>query len=831
MSQISFENINWLLPLGLCGLIISVAIFLVLRRAFSTGRIVGVLFFRVLALACLLLALAGPYLNQELESGKVRLLVDVSGSMTQSQIDSSLEFIKQKLKLQEFAVTSFAAGQKNNDNLATVSLSSYQPDFRSQTDLEQALGSVSESTTLLISDGYETQGDLLNNLEKIYRGAVYPIIPESAASQSFSLEPLGWPHFADQGSQLNLSIGFQSAGEVVARLEVLQEQKSIYNQQFNGNIAETLQFKTLKLEPGVNTFEFVYSDNQERQIRRKFFINARLKKRMLLLSTRSDEEQYLKEVLSSLQFNIESHLVQSPENFPENSNELSTIIFNNVPLKDLSADYQQKLSDYVKEGGSFIMLGGNSSFGLGGYKDSMIADILPVEVQEPEKIKKRLNVAIQLVLDKSGSMKSSSKIDFTKLAAQAVINALKPEDYIGIIGFDSQPFIALEIDTLEKIRSKALARVGLLFPNGSTNLYAAMDAGNKELERALAGRKHMIILTDGELPDAGPMGPKYIDFASRLKASGITVSTFLIGAEDSQLIAKIAENGGGVFHRTSSPESLPKLFLEDLKVNTGDRTQKESAEYQTERYSKDVYATALGAFPPLLGYVANKKKSTAVTELVIANSEDKDPLLAFLNVGLGKTAAYTSDVTARWGREWLNWRGNSQFWLDVFNELQSGEGNSPFDYESRTYFKGQQAFLELTVYSPAEPKLSGRFFQSESDGQSLEFKKISKGRYLTAVNYHKDTELTFNFGSDKKHTETIKISAPAFDNQEIPRGLNLPFLYQLAETSGGSVNPEKIDINKPATQSQRRNLSEYFLLAGLFFLLLEIIIRERKLGL
>ena len=46
--------------------------------------------------------------------------------------------------------------------------------------------------------------------------------------------------------------------------------------------------------------------------------------------------------------------------------------------------------------------------------------------------------------------------------------------------------------------------------------------------------------------------------------------------------------------------------------------------------------------------------------------ETGDPLLAVSRFGLGMGMAYTSDLTEKWGGEWLAWDGCGKFWAQAF---------------------------------------------------------------------------------------------------------------------------------------------------------------------
>ena len=81
---------------------------------------------------------------------------------------------------------------------------------------------------------------------------------------------------------------------------------------------------------------------------------------------------------------------------------------------------------YVQDlGGGLIMLGGDQSFGLGGYYKTTLEEILPVR-SDFEKEKEKPSLAMMLVIDKSGSM-GGEKIEMAKDAARAAVELLGPE--------------------------------------------------------------------------------------------------------------------------------------------------------------------------------------------------------------------------------------------------------------------------------------------------------------------------------------------------------------------------------------------------------------------
>src|SRR5690606_7463191 len=105
----------------------------------------------------------------------------------------------------------------------------------------------------------------------------------------------------------------------------------------------------------------------------------------------------------------------------------------------------------------------------------------------------------------------------------------------------------------------------------------------------------------------------------------------------------MANLGGGAFYRTTDVRALPKIFINDLKVASGERTLKEQNDFQVRTGPAGVLSTTIDAYPKLRGYVQTKQKPGANLELVTYSDTKADPLLASWSYGKGKSLAFTSD--------------------------------------------------------------------------------------------------------------------------------------------------------------------------------------------
>src|SRR5207248_6594158 len=102
-----------------------------------------------------------------------------------------------------------------------------------------------------------------------------------------------------------------------------------------------------------------------------------------------------------------------------------------------------------------LVLGGTHSLTLGGYTHTPLERLLPVSSFAPGNLRPG-NVALELVLDRSGSMNNLAgdepKILMTQAAANIAVDfALQHRDDLGIVSFDIDPHILVP---LQKVAQK-----------------------------------------------------------------------------------------------------------------------------------------------------------------------------------------------------------------------------------------------------------------------------------------------------------------------------------------------------------------------------------------
>ncbi|MEI8254438.1 MAG: VWA domain-containing protein, partial [Deltaproteobacteria bacterium] len=270
---------------------------------------------------------------------------------------------------------------------------------------------------------------------------------------------------------------------------------------------------------------------------------------------------FFHDALAGGDFEVE---VRGPHEFPQSLRELERfdfVVLSDVAAENVSLGSQQALTRYVRDlGGGFMMAGGPRSFALGGWQGSEVERLLPVRM-EGERRRDQPSIALALVIDRSGSMQGPP-LELAKAAALATAQFLGPDDYVEVIGFDTEP---TRVVSMQSARNRVRIRndISRMRPGGGTNIFPALDAAYQDLQVTRAVTKHVILLTDGQAP-----ADQIHELVLSMVADGITVSTVGLGTQvDRALLENIGRVwGGGRAYFTADPNNLPQLFLRETQT-------------------------------------------------------------------------------------------------------------------------------------------------------------------------------------------------------------------------------------------------------------------------
>lgn len=629
---------------------------------------------RTLIVTLLVLSLAGLTFLRTTRETFVVFAVDRSlsvGEAARKSADAFVEEATKKIEPHRWAALPFAATPGRVETPPTPGVSSPTPIPIDEmgTDLAAALEVASAACPpefvpriVLLSDGVSTAGDAL---KAALRGkvAIDTVPLETRPDPEVQLAAVRVPAQVRQGETFAVEVVIDSNRDAVdATIEVFRGPLKVIGE-------------TKKLKKGENRFTFTQSVERERLA--TFTARVRVpseqdtlidnnsdfglvftagRPRVLLIESEPKAARDLQDALARHEVDVDLRPARGmPETLADLQN-YELLILSNVPATSLTARQMDVARTFVRDlGGGLIMLGGDQSFGLGGYYKTAIEEILPVR-SDFEKEKEKPSLAMVLVIDKSGSM-GGDKIELAKDAAKGAVELLGPSDKIGILAFDGEPVWVSEMHPCSD-KPFVLEHISTIEAGGGTNMAPAMEDALEALKSTTAKLKHVIILTDGI-----SMPGEFEEIAGEMSRNKITASTVSIGAEANQeLLQEIARIGGGRYYLAEDASSVPQIFAKETMAASKSAINEQPFLPVVVRPTPSLADLELSAAPFLLGYVVTRPKPTS--EVILA-TEAGDPLLAWWRYGLGMSVAFTSDAKSRWAAEWLGWPDFGKFWAQV----------------------------------------------------------------------------------------------------------------------------------------------------------------------
>ncbi|MCO5165725.1 MAG: VWA domain-containing protein [Planctomycetes bacterium] len=320
----------------------------------------------------------------------------------------------------------------------------------------------------------------------------------------------------------------------------------------------------------------------------------------------------------------------------------------------LTAAAQRAFAEHARAGGGLVVVGGERAFGPGGYRGSALEEALPLRA-EPPAWAEVPDVALVLLVDRSGSMGRGSKLEMAKVAAREAATFLSPRDVLGIVGFRADADWLLE-PTRGAPAALVRRATDTSAAGGGTDLLPPLTLAREALTASPARVKHVVVLSDG----IAPRMQQVMDLVDALRREDVTTSSVAVGPDaDQDALRKVAERGGGRFHATSDLATLPRVVVGEALDAARRSASTDPFRPRVVRAARALDGVAFDQGPTLTGL--QPAEARAAAEVLLAGPDDR-PLLAVWDVGHGRAAAWTSDAGARWARACVGWDGFTRLW-------------------------------------------------------------------------------------------------------------------------------------------------------------------------
>lgn len=782
---------------------------------------------RIAVVVLLIFALASPSLLRSVKEEQVIFLMDRSASLKGMETEMTLAVenaLDSKKDHQSVAVYTFAEEfhsllpMTKEPQTLPAELAAVQ---NGHTNIARALELASNSGNtdlatrlVLLTDGNETRSSAIESLNRLeserLQVDVWPI--EQSVQNDLAVSRFETLSRAFLGEAQSFSVTVDSDTEAEAKLI------------FSVNDRD-LDTKKIELSEGQNVFNYSYPASSEGllkyEVRVETAADAFLENNSLasitevsgspeVLVVNGGEPSPIPGLLDTENLRVtELSSAQLPSSLSAILR-YDSIIFDNVSGTAVGEQQMTIIEQAVQQFGvGFMMVGGEQSFGLGGYFKTPIERLLPVEMEVKGK-HELPSLGLMIVMDRSGSM-MGMKMELAKEAAARSVELLRPDDTLGVIAFDDRPWEILPTAKVSDPQA-AVDKILAITPGGGTEIYVSLEQAYSELEDLELQRKHIILLTDGQSATSSD----YNALIENGKDKNITLSTVSIGQDaDRNLLEQLADTGSGRFYDVIDATTIPAILSRETIMMS--RTYIVDEPFTPVVYSSRWDDLFNDGIPQLNSYIATTAKSTASVAL---ESEEGDPVLASWNYGLGKTIAYTSGSGA-WSGDFQSWSRWPDFWNRSAAQLLPAYEEIPYSVTRK----------EQGVYTVEDPTQSSAILTVTAvDEQGNEVPLQTEPRAPGKVDVKLDAEpglIFFSISNENGAAYKTGLTIPYGDEYQTAAA-NMPMMTTLAERTGGQVlnTLDEAFRDMTYTSGTVRSIQLFLLLAAMILFFLDITLRR-----
>jgi Mg-chelatase subunit ChlD len=792
-----------------------------------TGRQRTNLILKALALTAVLLALAEPAVNSSETKSAVSVLVDTSGSISDSDLARAGRLVKQIegergrnwLKVIPFARTTrgLTAEELGRGVGRTAGEGGRGTDL--EAGIREALAAMPEGLVprvVLISDGKENKGSVTRALYQARQLNIpIDVIPLAGRPKpDLRLESVSLPARAFTGDRFPIDIAIEAPRRGPAEVVLTAEGKPIGTSpaQLEPGLNRVRVHVALNV-PGAIDISGAIRSPELGEVRFAQSISLRRPRVLFVTQDPAGSETHLTGVLQAAQYEISMAEALDVSKLDD----YQLLLLNNYDIETIPVGDKDRIEQWVKQGGGLMLIGGERMTYLESKKEEDALDrALPAKLAPPRSPE---GTCVVLIVDKSSSMEGR-KMELARVASIGVIENLRAVDQVGVLIFDNSFQWAVPIRKAED-RTLIKRLVAGITPDGGTQIAPALTEAYRKTVPVRATFKHIVLLTDGISEEGDSLA-----IAKEAVTQNITISAVGLGQDVNRAyLEKIAAFSKGKSYFLNDPAGLEQILLKDVMEFTGSTAIEKAIVPVVERQTEILDGVGIETAPALKGYTKFIAKPTAETILSI---DKRDPLLTRWQYGLGRATVFTSDAKNRWAEPWLAWKGFDRLWANLFRDIlphaQAGEATAEYD--------AVQGTLEVTyrlARNVPDPRGVPEIFVLGPDNfrQPVEVRKAGDGLYKGRVNIGARQGL-FRI---RPLEESRIFPETGYYRQEVELadyGNNEPLLRQMAGFSGGRYNPAPKQVFDPQGRSVPATTRLWPGLLGLAVVLnlLELVVRK-----
>ena len=434
--------------------------------------------------------------------------------------------------------------------------------------------------------------------------------------------------------------------------------------------------------------------------------------------------------------------IEKADYMPNDLTPYLAIIVDNSPADSLNP-HADRLTEYISNGNGLIVLGGESSFDKGSYKNSIIETLLPVQVGKPETKKATSNLNIVVVIDVSGTTKDFvtssldvAKLDLQKALAIDVIKGLRQDDNVAVVAFDKQPYLISPLsrlgdkpeltNTIAKIKSRG----------GNTVMYGGLKAAETMLNNT-GGVNFVIFVSDGIVTNQHDEQNTFA-LAEKMAKNKMSIYTVRVGDDPRGIpfLNQLALKSNGV---PISPKALQGLDLHFKRPDKPPTGISNLIITDAEHFiTKPVNLKAA-----VTGFNEVYQKPNA---RMLVSTEHGYPILTVWRYGLGRVAVISTDSGLKWNQQLMSTDNYQTITRMVNWAIGDPNRNKDFDVKVKDVNLGKHAEIIVVSKKPFSSenppfyKIGENVYKSTLMPSSTGFQEFFGA--VMAVNYNKEYSKT-----------------------------------------------------------------------------------------
>jgi uncharacterized membrane protein len=763
---------------------------------------------RLILIALLVTLMAEPRSVRSCHDLSLVYALDISDSVGDQAIDAALDYI---------VLTSSGRPQKDHVGLVVFGRDAgveLPPRLtfpfegailtriaRDGTNLEQGLALAAAmlpeerpGRIVLISDGAATEGRVDGALDELARRRIaVDVLPvEYQHDREVWLTKLELPSQVKSGDTFEASVVLSSLKAGSGRLLLSENGRSIFNQEIDFPAGKSRFSLPLYMrQPGfyeyIASVELPAGDDGWRDNNiavGSLFVQG--ERRVLVAVDESGDRRdwtRLVQVLRSSE--LQADLLIGPD-LPRDMlaySPFDSVIMVNLPADSIDLVQMKALQSAVANlGTGLLMVGGKNSFAPGGYHRTPIEEALPVSMDVSQR-KVLPKGALVIILHTCEFAEGNT---WGKRITKQAIRVLGARDEVGVLvyGNNGEEWLfpltpAAEYERLIPLINKAW--IGDM-PAFSTTMRMGLDA----LRASDAAVKHMIIISDG---DPAPPPPELLEELKADKVSVSTVAVFPHGGHDESVMHLIAGATGGRYYLPQDPDLLPSIFVKEAKTLQRNMIQNVVFTPTAELTSPVLKGIDIDQLPELRAYVLTTPKAMSLTILEGPDEEGPDPVLVTWRYGIGKTAAFTSDLSPGWAPAWMEWQRLRSFVLQLVIDISRAAQQSHL--RMRCHASGLTGLIEVEDHHPqaAFLEIQARVEGPRGQSEELTLRQTGPGRYAGEVTLwgkgrYQVTAVAVGEGRDEQALAGLAVP---YSPEHLRFRSEPMVLHKIAEASGGRL--------------------------------------------